>query len=443
MSRVTRACARVSVSSATSPVATASTIASMAACWSRSVWHTRNRSTPACRPCTTAAATSRPPSVTAPISMSSATITPSNPSSPRRSRTTGGLSEAGRPRPPGSSAGTATWATSTAATPARTAAANGTSSTARSRSGPWGTVGSARWLSTAVSPCPGKCLPQAATPSACRAATKAAPIRATRGASSLKARAPMTGLAGFVSTSSTGARSTSMFTARSSRPMTRPAAAAARSGSAAAPSARAAGTAVNGGPSRATRPPSWSTSVSRPPGGAPGRPAAASFRLAHSRATCSGPATLRPKRMAPPAPRAMSARAAAGASSPAPSNPNTTSRAASRSSRSRLGRAAARLAAWRYFRLAHWSASAPMPRPPPSPHGGRDGPAPRGGGQLPHAGSCCMAVVSLSFCGDTATCYGSTYSYSDTTCKRYGGIEGQRQPPWRCQPPSGGLGCPR
>ena len=31
-----------------------------------------------------------------------------------------------------------------------------------------------------------------------------------------------------------------------------------------------------------------------------------------------------------------------------------------------------------------------------------------------------MAVVSLSFCGDTATCYGSTCSYSDTTCKRYG-----------------------
>src|SRR2546430_13695807 len=53
------------------------------------------------------------------------------------------------------------------ATSAWTAARNGTNSTRRKRSGGSSRRGSSRCESTPVSPWPGKCLPQAATPSAC------------------------------------------------------------------------------------------------------------------------------------------------------------------------------------------------------------------------------------------------------------------------------------
>ena len=52
----------------------------------------------------------------------------------------------------------------TAAAPASTAAANGTSSRAARVSGSTSMRGRSRWLSVAVSPWPGKCLAQAATP---------------------------------------------------------------------------------------------------------------------------------------------------------------------------------------------------------------------------------------------------------------------------------------
>ncbi|OGQ12914.1 MAG: hypothetical protein A2138_18865 [Deltaproteobacteria bacterium RBG_16_71_12] len=106
-----------------------------------------------------------------------------------------------------SSAGNITCAVMMLATPACTAARNGTSSTASSRSMSCGRRGSAWWLSTSVSPWPGKCLALHATPAPCMPSMKRAPSLATTPASRAKLRSPITGFCGFVSTSTTGAKS--------------------------------------------------------------------------------------------------------------------------------------------------------------------------------------------------------------------------------------------
>ena len=72
--------------------------------------------------------------------------------------------------------------------------------------------GSSRWLSLAVSPWPGKCLGQAATPAAWRPVVHAATWR-RRAGSGPKLRVPITGLSGLLLTSATGPRSRSMPTA--------------------------------------------------------------------------------------------------------------------------------------------------------------------------------------------------------------------------------------
>ena len=83
-------------------------------------------------------------------------------------------------------------------------------------------AGSSRWLSTAVSPWPGKCFAQAATPSRpASPALKATAWRATSPGSREKLRSPITGFAGFVSTSATGAKSRSTRRSASSRPSAR------------------------------------------------------------------------------------------------------------------------------------------------------------------------------------------------------------------------------
>ncbi|CAM5448664.1 hypothetical protein SGRIM128S_06822 [Streptomyces griseomycini] len=64
--------------------------------------------------------------------------------------------------------------------------------------------GSLAWLSSTVSPCPGKCLAVAATPECWYPATSAATSRATAPGSDPKDRTPMTGLAGSTFTSATG-----------------------------------------------------------------------------------------------------------------------------------------------------------------------------------------------------------------------------------------------
>ena len=63
------------------------------------------------------------------------------------------------------------WALITARVPAAIAARNGASSRAWSTEGAASMRGIAWWESTAVSPCPGKCLVQAATPADCRPVT--------------------------------------------------------------------------------------------------------------------------------------------------------------------------------------------------------------------------------------------------------------------------------
>ena len=90
------------------------------------------------------------------------------------------------------------------ATPAAASARNGTSSTRSSRSRSCSMRGRSRWLSTLVSPWPGKCLAQAATPSRCSPSAKATAWRATSSGSREKLRSPITGFAGLVSTSATG-----------------------------------------------------------------------------------------------------------------------------------------------------------------------------------------------------------------------------------------------
>ena len=88
-------------------------------------------------------------------------------------------------------------------TPAAIAARKGSSARGSSES----TSGSARCESTDVSPWPGKCFAQAATPARWRPRTKAATCRETSSASEPNERMPMTGFCGFVLTSATGAKS--------------------------------------------------------------------------------------------------------------------------------------------------------------------------------------------------------------------------------------------
>ena len=88
-----------------------------------------------------------------------------------------------------------------------------------------------------VSPCPGKCLAQAATPWRCVPSTKAATWRATSSGSAPKLRTPITGLSGFVFTSATGAKFR-LTPARASSAAIAAATSAVSAGSSTAPSAR-------------------------------------------------------------------------------------------------------------------------------------------------------------------------------------------------------------
>ena len=141
--------------------------------------------------------------VMAPMSMPSLIRSPLNPSSPlRRSVRIGRLRVAGAT----SIDGTTTCAVMTARTPAAIAASNGASAPRRGSSA---ATGSTWWESWEVSPWPGKCLTQAATPAPWRPLTKATVCSATRSGSAPKERTPITGLAGLLLTSASGARSRS------------------------------------------------------------------------------------------------------------------------------------------------------------------------------------------------------------------------------------------
>ncbi len=92
-----------------------------------------------------------------------------------------------------------------ACTPAAIAARNGASSTSSSAARDRAMRGRSWCESTAVSPCPGKCLAQAATPASCSPVIHAAVCRATMAGSAPKDRTPITGLSGLLLTSASGA----------------------------------------------------------------------------------------------------------------------------------------------------------------------------------------------------------------------------------------------
>lgn len=105
----------------------------------------------------------------------------------------------------GSRDGTTMWAVITASIPAAIADRNGGASSVSHSSRVWWMYGSLVWLSSVVSPWPGKCLAVAATPVPRYPFTCAATSRATARGSAPKDRTPMTGLAGSTFTSATGA----------------------------------------------------------------------------------------------------------------------------------------------------------------------------------------------------------------------------------------------
>ncbi len=88
-----------------------------------------------------------------------------------------------------------------ARTPSSIAARKGHSSTSCSSSRLTATTGRLWWESSEVSPWPGKCLAQAATPADCNPLIQAAVRRATRPGSAPKERSPITGLSGLELTS--------------------------------------------------------------------------------------------------------------------------------------------------------------------------------------------------------------------------------------------------
>ena len=200
------------------------------------------------------------------------------------------------------------WAVMIERTPAAIAARNGTSGPASSSASETSVAGSARCESSDVSPCPGKCLAQAATPAACWPSTNAATCAATRAGSAPNERIPITGFSGFEFTSATGARFRLTPACRSSAPIAWPidrvSATSSRYPSASGPG--------YGEPPRTCRrvtsPPSSSSDTSVSSRSPRSRP--------DSRATCSASRTLVANRTNPPTPASTQRSAQSGASRP-------------------------------------------------------------------------------------------------------------------------------
>src|SRR5512141_584620 len=182
--------------------------------------------------------------------------------------------------------------------PSLAARRKGSSSRRRSVCLPARTTGSSLWESADVSPCPGKCFPTGRIPREREPFAKAIPRAAAMRGSSEKARSPIAGLRGLLPTSRTGAKFTSIPTARSSAAVAAPTASATDSfRQQKREQARAGGNRVNGGSfNRATRPPSWSTAIS-----GRGLPRPAADRISrHNPSTWAGLSMFRAKRTTPP-----------------------------------------------------------------------------------------------------------------------------------------------
>ncbi len=138
--------------------------------------------------------------------MSSASLitVPVKPSSSRSTRSATGLSVAGS----GPHSGTTRCPVITRSTPARTAEANGTSSTARSSASVRGSTARLWCESVVDAPWPGKCLAHALTPAACVPRTNAATCAAARCGSEPNERTPLAGSSRVSTRSAGGARLT-------------------------------------------------------------------------------------------------------------------------------------------------------------------------------------------------------------------------------------------
>ena len=188
----TRAAASSSRSSGRRPDRTASEIASTSASTVSSCrsWPRQSASTPAASASTAASSTPTPPLI-ARISSASVTTSPSKPSSSRSSPVRIRAAQRGGQLV---EPGTSRCAGHHRRTPASIAARNGGSAVADVATDDRAARGASR---PAVSPCPGKCFAQAATPCRCSPATKAATCRATSSGSAPKERTPITGLCGI------------------------------------------------------------------------------------------------------------------------------------------------------------------------------------------------------------------------------------------------------
>ena len=166
-----------------------------------------------------------------------------------------------------------------------------------------------------MSPWPGKCFPTGRIPRESVPFANAIPRAAATRGSSEKARSPITGFDGLLPTSRTGAKFTSIPTARSSAAIAAPAASATASfRQQNREQARAGGNRVNGGSlNRATRPPSWSTAIR-----GRGFPRPAADRISrHNSRTWAGLSMFREYRTTPPtSPRASHRESAAGSAFP-------------------------------------------------------------------------------------------------------------------------------
>lgn len=200
------------------------------------------------------------------------------------------------------------------------AARNGGSSRSYSVFASTSMRGSAWWESTAVSPWPGKCLVQAATPVDCRPSTQAAVCRATRSLLAPKERTPMTGLSGLALTSAEGAQSKLTPQAARRRPSSR-LTARVRPGSSTAPRAWLPGKEEPVRTSRrVTSPLSSSMATSRS--------SRSARNWAVSAVTWSSETTLRPNRATEASPSPRRRRTQSGAV--VPSNPGCSTARASR-----------------------------------------------------------------------------------------------------------------
>ena len=185
------------------------------------------------------------------------------------------------------------WDSMIAATRAAIARRNGIRSKASSEAGSASKTGRSRWESSVVRPIPGKCLATAMTPRDCRPSITAAPMRPVCSGSGPNIRPPMTLAKPSGATSTTGARFMLIPTPQSSRAQTSANSAACR----AFVIDGLPGNWVNGGPRRATGPPSWSMETIS--GGWP-QSRAQSWAARQSSASCAGDSTLRLNRISPP-----------------------------------------------------------------------------------------------------------------------------------------------